>query len=55
MTVLIKLWIDGGPPPQGTAEFDGGTCIPFAGWLELLSVLNEEVVEHADGEKGEGT
>lgn len=39
--VLIHLQVDAEEPPEGTVGPAGGPLRPFAGWLELLSVLSE--------------
>ena len=39
--VLIKIWIDEPSPPRGRTETEEGEERPFAGWLQLLAMLNE--------------
>lgn len=43
--VLIHLEIDGQDPLAGSVGPAEGTLRPFAGWLELLSLLAEQLGE----------
>jgi hypothetical protein len=44
--VLIRVWIDRADPLAGTAAVEGAEPLPFQGWLELLRVLSELVVDN---------
>ena len=44
--MLIRVWIDRADPLAGTAAVEGAEPLPFQGWLELLRVLSELVVDN---------
>ena len=44
--VLIRVWIERADPLAGTAAVEDGEPLPFQGWLELLRVLSELVVDN---------
>lgn len=43
--VLIRVWIERAEPLAGTAAVEGAEPLAFQGWLELLRVLSELVVD----------
>ena len=43
--LLIRVWIERAQPLAGTAAVEGGEPLTFQGWLELLRVLSELVVD----------
>ena len=43
--VLIRVWIERAEPLAGTAAVEGAEPRAFEGWLELLRVLSELVVD----------
>jgi hypothetical protein len=43
--LLIRLWIERSQPLTGTAAVEGAEPLAFQGWLELLRVLSELVVD----------
>ena len=45
-TVLIRVWIERAEPLAGTAAVEGAEPLAFQGWLELLRVLSELIVDH---------
>ena len=48
--VLIRVWIERAEPLAGTAAVEGAEPLPFQGWLELLRVLSELVVDGRTGD-----
>ena len=43
--MLIRVWIERAEPLAGTAAVEGAEPLAFQGWLELLRVLSELVVD----------
>jgi hypothetical protein len=43
--LLIRVWIERAQPLAGTAAVEGAEPLAFQGWLELLRVLSELVVD----------
>lgn len=41
---MIQIWLDRRRPPAGHVESEAGErSQPFAGWLQLLSILADEI------------
>ena len=43
--VLIRIWIERAEPLAGTAAVEGAEPLAFQGWLDLLRVLSELVID----------
>jgi hypothetical protein len=45
--VLISINVDGFRPPSGAVVVDEGESEPFAGWLQLLGILDRMLLAPA--------